>query len=569
MPAPSNRPLPPQAPSRWGALAGLLAPHASHAASRDRLRLQICAAVGLMGMLIVGPYTVLHLVTPGRSVPLLTMHVVMFVMLAACYVIARSPRPAAARHLCMFIAAAAPAAFSSHNPDLAGATVSSLGAVCASGIAALLGSSRSALGYGLLAAGASATVLALRTPTAVAVNGAVLLVIVSLVVYGLARLLEAEAAQRERMQERLLVQNRLATMGTLIAGLGHEINNPLAYVVTNIDVARESDDLPDDVREALDDAFEGANRLARVVRDLKLLGRTDERQVAVDVAPVVESSLAIASVKVERGRVRVVKDVDAVPPVLTQPGELRALLLNLFTNAMEAVEDRTDGEVRVAVTLDELRRVVIAVEDNGGGVRDEDAERIFEPFVSTRAAKGGTGLGLAIGRSIVERANGTLAVDQSPTLGGARFVVTLPAVADAPAPTPAAPTPAGGRRVLIVDDEVRVGDALARALRGHHVTVVNGGEAALEVLDEAERFDLILCDVAMPGMDGLQLLDHIKARWPAHADQLCFLTGGVSRESTRRGLEASGRPVLTKPIGKHELLALLEPTTEADAATSD
>jgi PAS domain S-box-containing protein len=373
---------------------------------------------------------------------------------------------------------------------------------------------------------------------------------------------------------------RLAGIGRLAAGVAHEINNPLAYVIANVDWARERTaelagqghaggaDL-DDLRRVLDDAQEGASRVREIVRDLRLFARPDEVSGKGDLRAAARSALAIAQNEI-RHRARLESRLDEVPPVRGAEGRLGQVLLNLLVNAAQALPEASPQRhvVRLEVRRGGPGEVVAEVSDTGVGMTPEVRARVFEPFFTTKPVGSGTGLGLFVCHGIVQAMGGRIEVESEPGKGSTFRVVVPEAepaagpvlVADAPpgdGRPPRAP-PAARRRILVVDDDVQVGKALRRILEPEHqVEVAEGGRVALERLRAGSAWDLVLCDVMMPDMSGELLFEALGQEAPHLLPRVAFITGGAFTPEARAFLDRVPNPRLDKPFQAHELRALV------------
>jgi PAS domain S-box-containing protein len=381
-----------------------------------------------------------------------------------------------------------------------------------------------------------------------------------------------DVTERNRVRAELIEADRLASMGTLAAGVGHEINNPLAYVLLNLQaLERELPGLaaPERVaqaREMVRNALTGVDRVRSIARDLKAFSRSDpDARGPLDVRRVLESAINMAGHEI-RVRGRLVTRLEDAPPVLANEARLGQVFLNLLVNAAQALPENRRGEDEIRVSLrHEDDRVIVEVSDTGPGIPEGVLDRIFEPYFTTKPPGVGTGLGLSIGRGIVTSLGGTLTAHNDPA-GGATFRVSLPVLqsqtggSTAPASAGAAARPRR-TRVLIVEDEPALALALERAIADlHDALVVPGGHEALGVLSRDDRFEVVLCDLMMPGMSGIELFDEIRARAPRLADRFVFLTGGTQTGRIRDFLSAAHRPWLEKPFDAQELRQILEET---------
>ncbi len=372
-----------------------------------------------------------------------------------------------------------------------------------------------------------------------------------------------DVSERQELQARLAVSDRMASLGTLAAGVAHELNNPLSYVVGNLAFAREAlaagaatpPEALTQARQALDEANEGAARVRQIVGDLRALSRTGEdRREPVDVGAAVRSALTLAA-GVLRPCATLAVDLQPVSTVLGDPARLGQVILNLLVNAGQAIGEghAETNTIQVSTAIEPDGRVRISVADTGPGIPDDVLPRIFTPFFTTKSSGQGTGLGLAICQQTVLAMGGELSV-RTRTGQGATFTVLLPpapvALRPAAAPDPG-PGPAAGPRgrVLVVDDEPYVGKTMRRILGGaHDVEVLESARAALERLAQPPAPDVILCDLMMPGMTGMDLHAALLGTDPAMAGRMVFVTGGALHESSRAFIASVGNPVLEKPF---------------------
>jgi signal transduction histidine kinase len=381
---------------------------------------------------------------------------------------------------------------------------------------------------------------------------------------------------RHERTTRLFQVDRTMMLGSVAAGLGHEINNPLAFVMGNLELVSQSLDklatatgVPPTVsaalredKVALADALQGVQRIAAIVRDLKDLARNTEAPGAsVAVEPVLDSLLKVAAHELKH-RARVVRDYGGVPKVFASDARVAQIFLNLLLNAAQAIAPGDAEHQTVTLrTRVEGGSVEVHVSDTGVGMTKEHLERVFEPFFTTKRGAG-TGLGLSITRQLVLSLGGTLIAESEPGVGST-FRVRLPiAHAEASRSESAPPSPPVSplrARVLVVDDEARVADVMARMLRGKHdVTSVSSGVAALELLTSAAPPpDVVLCDVMMPAMTGIELYESIEVRRPELARRFVFITGGTFTPESEAFLARVSRPVLTKPFDWRAVLAAI------------
>ncbi|XXF78365.1 PAS domain S-box protein [Myxococcaceae bacterium GXIMD 01537] len=372
-----------------------------------------------------------------------------------------------------------------------------------------------------------------------------------------------DVTEQRQLQARLTLADRLASMGTLSAGIAHEINNPLAFVISNLGFLSDAvsgalrGTEPPDMEEwqvVLSEACEGAERVRQIVRQLKAFSRADEERIhPVDVHAVLDSVVMMAANEI-RHRAQLKRDWGATTPVLANEGRLSQVFLNLIVNAAQAISegDAHRNEVRLSTRNDELGRVVVEVRDTGVGIPREIVGRIFDPFFTTKPVGLGTGLGLSVCHGIVSSLGGEITVE-SEVGRGTTFRVVLPSAEPWRARASGAargeePCPRRGR-VLVVDDEPGVGRVLKRVLREHEVEVAGGGREALGMLERTPSpFDAILCDVMMPDLAGRELYEAVRVRRPGLEQRFIFLSGGAFTSGAREFLASIPNPLLEKPF---------------------
>lgn len=375
-----------------------------------------------------------------------------------------------------------------------------------------------------------------------------------------------DVGERRQMQAKLALADRMASLGTLAAGVAHEINNPLAFVLGNLHFLAE--ELPrlaaaahparlEVLAKALGDAREGGERIRAIVRDLAAFSRGNEPEAVgpVDVARALDFSLKMAERQIT-SRARLVRRLGELPPVMAVESRLGQVFLNLLVNAAQSIPegDAARHEVRVSTGVDPAGRVAVEIADTGCGISPEDLPRIFDPFYTTKPAGAGTGLGLSICHSIVASLGGEIEVQSQPGQGTTMRVI-LPA-AGGPAERPAEGPRA---RILVVDDEPLVGAVVRRLLDPpHEVVAVTGAREALALLDAGARFDVILCDLVMPEASGMDLHARLAQAHSEQARQVVFMTAGAFTPGSRAFVERSRQlRFLAKPIDLAELQAII------------
>ncbi|MDD9944240.1 MAG: PAS domain S-box protein [Myxococcales bacterium] len=378
---------------------------------------------------------------------------------------------------------------------------------------------------------------------------------------------------RNIMAGRLLEADKLAAVGTLAAGVAHEINNPLAYLMLNLEVlAHELPKLggePERLRQVekrLTDIRQGAERVKAIVHDLQTLTRKDEDiRGPVDLPVVLDAAIHMAQHEI-RPRARLATRFIDVPPVYGNVTRLEQLFVNLLVNAAHALADGDPEHDSIEVILARPDdRVAVEVRDTGCGMTETVRKKAFEPFFTTKAPGVGTGLGLPICRGIVEALGGEIHLVSKPDEGTTVRVLLRTAGDEAPAvvadsmPAVSRLTPnAPPGRILLVDDDTAVAESLAYAIREcHEVVVVHSAKEARRALAE-EAFDAILCDLVMPEETGMELYERVRRQDPAIARRFIFMTGGAFLPETETFLQGNQNRRIDKPFELSELGQLLD-----------
>ena len=381
------------------------------------------------------------------------------------------------------------------------------------------------------------------------------------------------AQELARQREALYQREKLAALGTLLAGVAHELNNPLSVVVARAVLLEEQGDpatqiVAGKIRTA-------AERCARIVRTFLGMARQQPPERGpVAIEEVVTAALDMTAYAMRTSSVEVTLDqAGDMPHVLADADQIHQVLLNLIINAQQALQERpAPRRIRLATRHDPIAdRVRISVADNGPGIPPHLRARVFEPYFTTKPTGMGTGVGLAVSLGIVEAHGGELTVE-CPDEGGAVFTIALPVacIEEAAVQTRAPAQASRNRRsILIVDDESEIREALAGILSGgqQRVVTVGSGHEALERL-VAEDFDAILTDVRMPGLDGRALYQEIARRWPRRAGRVVFVTGDTLSAALNDFVSDSGRPVVHKPFLPSDVRRIIEEVVERGKSSS-
>jgi len=380
-------------------------------------------------------------------------------------------------------------------------------------------------------------------------------------VYIIRDISERKRAQEEQrqMHEELNLASRLASVGQLASGVAHEINNPLSAVIGFSELLMRKD-VSDDTKQDLQIINESAQRVSRIVKNLLIFARRSKsgREYA-DINSILSAGLELRAYEMRNNNIELVTRFDPrLPWTVVDVGRIQQVLLNIITNAEQAMLS-AGGEGKLVVTTKLINGAIrVSFEDNGPGISPENLNMVFDPFFTTKSVGEGTGLGLSICYGIMKEHNGRISV-QSKLGKGATFAVELPLVAETQRSEP--PAPSGdeqerttGAKIMVVDDEAGVRELIDRALTaaGHSVDAVDNASAALERL-RREPYHLVLLDIRMPGMDGVEFYGHLKKIAPSLARRVLFITGDTMSPGTQDFLSKTKVPFMRKPFGIDEL----------------
>lgn len=384
-----------------------------------------------------------------------------------------------------------------------------------------------------------------------------------------------ETTEMKNLESRLCITERMASLGTMAAGIAHEVNNPLGYVMMALELISEqitsfgdpNGPSRNDILENLRSCEQGLERIQNIVSSLKSFTRADsENRGWIDVRKVIEGTIAFANSEIKH-RARLNLDLGETPLVFGNEGQLGQVLLNLVINAAQAIPagNVADNSITVATRTSQSGWVEISVSDTGCGIAPEAMEKIFEPFYTSKPVGQGTGLGLSICHGIVAGMKGNIRVESKPGAGSV-FTVTLPPASLQPQPeSPLVDSLENDKstssprdsQILIVDDELQFAKTLGKSLASQYaVTVVGSVTEALSTMQKND-FDVVLCDVMMPYQTGIDLFETLQREQSKHVEKLVFMTGGGLDPKCRERLSGSGRKVLEKPFSIKEIQSLI------------
>jgi PAS domain S-box-containing protein len=382
------------------------------------------------------------------------------------------------------------------------------------------------------------------------------------------------AVERRKLEGQLKTSDRMASVGILAAGVAHEINNPLSYVITNLDLLSSGLLLEEDLManrtsllHMVTQAQEGAERVRQVVKDLKTFsGNSDDRLGPVDLQKVIEFGLRMASNHLKY-RAKVTTNFRSAPPALANENRLGQVVLNILVNAAQAIPEGhvQKNEVTVLLDTDISGRAVIEISDTGIGIPADILPRIFDPFFTTKPIGVGTGLGLSICRSIILKLNGELSIESRVGFG-TQVRITLPPAevrARFSSSTVAVSIDATDARarckILIVDDEALLIESLGKALaHAHDVQTTTSPKEALRLIVEKQIvFDVIFCDLMMAELTGMAFFEELKGMKPGFEERVIFMTGGAFTFEARKFLEKVSNARIEKPFNLKDIRELL------------
>jgi two-component system NtrC family sensor kinase len=341
-----------------------------------------------------------------------------------------------------------------------------------------------------------------------------------------------------------------------VAGVAHELNNPLTSLIGYSELLQSSA-VDDKTRSSLKRISNSADRCHKIVQSLLSFARQHppERKLT-NVNGLVDSVVDILIYELRTSNIQIIKELSPhLPRLLVDPHQIQQVFLNIVNNARQAVEAfRTQGSIRIS-TGAKGQRVWIRFQDDGPGISEENLAKIFNPFFTTKPVGKGTGLGLSLSYGIIQEHGGSITAESKPG-NGTTFIIELPVTAEAesntpqPAPPGPPPLPSGdGKSILVVDDEEDILELVRQTLesQGYQIQTALDGQMALNHLSQ-NKYDLIISDWKMPGVNGQQFYQRLLEIDPAATKRMIFITGDVLSEKTERYLQEQGKICLTKPF---------------------
>ena len=367
----------------------------------------------------------------------------------------------------------------------------------------------------------------------------------------------------ETQREMLFQNEKMSALGELLAGVAHELNNPLTVVVGHSMMLREETNDPETLRR-IEKISKAAERCAKIVKTFLAMARQQPTKMEqVDIGSIIATAVDVAGYSITQGTINISSKIeDGLPEIVADADQITQVILNLLTNAEHAINNSGTGN-KIAVTANYLRgseRVEICVEDNGPGIPKNIKARVFEPFFTTKDVGEGTGIGLAFSHRIIHSHNGHIRLDHDFSTGS-RFRITLPIADKIEKPLELGDVPVhpgNAMKLLVVDDEVDVAELIAEILTkdGFQVDIAYSGSQALERMGE-NSYDVVLSDLNMPGLGGRGLYEEMLKHFPMMVQRTGFFTGDTMGATSQKLLQESKRPYMEKPVSPDGLRNLV------------
>lgn len=383
-----------------------------------------------------------------------------------------------------------------------------------------------------------------------------------------------DTTERKQVEQQALVTAKLASVGELVAGVAHEINNPLTGVIGYAQLLADRQDVPQSVKEDLQKIYEESQRTVKIVQNLLRFARQYKPEKSlVDINELIERTLELEAYKLRTSNVGLsTKLATDIPLILADYNQLQQVLLNIMSNAQQAMaETKRKGKIMVTTGVIE-DYVRISVADNGPGISPDNVTKIFDPFFTTKPVGSGSGLGLSVCHGIITEHSGNIYAESTPGKGTI-FIIELPIATGEPAVIKEEPVKKKGQRprrgvigkILIVEDEPAIRTVLTRNLSamGYQVNAISDGKDALSKLTN-NVYKLLLLDLKMPGMSGRELYEVMKEKHPNSANRIVFITGDVMTADTHDFLVSTGRSYLIKPFDSKDIADVIEKVLVGD-----
>ena len=378
-------------------------------------------------------------------------------------------------------------------------------------------------------------------------------------IYGLGR----DVTRRKLLEEHLIQSEKLASMGEMLSGVAHEINNPLTAIIGNSQLLMRKSDLDNDVMRKVDTIQRESARVHRIVQNLLSFARKEEtKKEMMDINDIIKDvcDLVIYNVKVNNIKINLGLE-DNLTQTYIDSNQIKQVFINILNNAIDALIDNGGGniEIKSYKMVDAIR---VEFKDDGPGIPDNIRKKIFDPFFTTKDVGKGTGLGLSISYGIVKNHNGEINVTSEKGVG-TKFTVSLPIVVSdnirSQSLSKKGKSDLKGKKILIVDDEESIRSFVDELLTGEGciVEAVDNGAEAMEKMAKKD-FDVILCDIKMPGVSGKELFNFIKKNKSKLVDKMVFITGDLLSEDTKKFMKKTGSSFIEKPLQIDSLIEIVQ-----------
>ena len=382
-------------------------------------------------------------------------------------------------------------------------------------------------------------------------------------------LLVRNTTSERLLEEQLAISERMASLGTLAAGVAHEINNPLTYIQCNLVLAMEELDILreggenaslDEIQRSLEIALDGTQRVAKITKELKHFSKVSEFEIApLKIKDILDSAIKLSANEIRHRAELMVRYEPDLPHIYGDPYQLTQVFVNILINAAQSFDEVSvdDATIKISVKYKELNNgILIAISDNGVGMPSSVLRRIFDPFFTTKE-QSGTGLGLSVSHRIIHDLGGTISAESSPGEGTTVFVSlpcsnSLAGQVSEPELTIDSPK-ATQAKIMVIEDDVMIQNLIKRILDHHDIHTYSSLHEALRYLDELAP-DAIICDLMLPGENGEDLHDYLLKNKPKLLPRTLFITGGVFTPGAELFLKAVKPNLLTKPFKSIDLM---------------
>ena len=384
--------------------------------------------------------------------------------------------------------------------------------------------------------------------------------------------------EKQALEEKAQVTSRLAAVGEMAAGIAHEINNPLTGVIGFPQILLAKQNVPDDVKEDIKIIEEGSRRVADIVRRLLTFARQSKPvKVEANLNELIDNTLKLREYVLKTNNIEGITKFDPeLPWLIVDPGQLQQVFINLIVNAEQAMK-KSHGRGTLTISTEKIANAIrITFQDDEPGIKKEIIGRLFEPFFTTKDPGEGAGLGLSLSRSIILEHYGKISV-VSEFGHGATFIVELPLhdptqleAATQMNQTKETPTVNKKGRILVVDDEPGVRELLGKVMTemGHSVDVISDAGSAMKIIDAGTIYDVILSDIRMPGMNGVDLCSLIIRKIPEMKNRIIVITGDVMGADIKAFLNTNKLAYLAKPFDikvlKKQVQAIVNATSSGN-----